>query len=60
MYAIRSYYAKTDAIDADGLLMFLQQMPFKRWSPPSATVLQLQSLAHRMAQLDKEITRERS
>jgi transposase len=52
--------AKTDAIDADGLLLFLQRMPFKRWLPPSEQVLQLQSLAHRMAQLDKEITREHS
>jgi transposase len=52
--------AKTDAIDADGLLLFLQRMPFKPWSAPRLEVLQLQSLARRMAQLDKEITRERS
>ena len=52
--------AKTDAIDADGLLLFLQRMPFKAWSAPREAVLQLQSLAHRMAQLDKEVTRERS
>jgi len=52
--------AKTDAIDADGLLRFLQRMPFKPWSVPRDAVLQLQSLAHRMGQLDKEITRERS
>lgn len=52
--------AKTDAIDADGLLMFLQRMPFQAWSAPCAALLQLQSAAHRMAQLDQEITRERS
>ena len=52
--------AKTDAIDADGLLLFLQRMPFQPWSAPRPEVLQLQSLAHRMAQLNKEITRERS
>jgi transposase len=52
--------AKTDAIDADGLLLYLQRMPFKPWSAPPAAVLQLQSLAHRMAQLDQEITRERA
>lgn len=51
--------AKTDAIDADGLLLFLQRMPFQPWSAPPDTVLQLQSLAHRMAQLDQEIVRER-
>ena len=52
--------AKTDAIDADGLLQYLQRMPFRPWLAPSESVLQLQSRAHRMAQLDKEITRERS
>ena len=51
--------AKTDAIDADGLLLYLQRMPFRAWSAPREQVLQLQSLAHRMSQLDKEITRER-
>lgn len=52
--------AKTDSIDADGLLLYLQRMPFRPWSAPRDEVLQLQSLAHRVAQLDKEITRERS
>jgi transposase len=51
--------AKTDAIDADGLLLYLQRMPWQPWSAPRGEVLQLQSLAHRMSQLDKEITRER-
>jgi transposase len=52
--------AKTDATDADGLLHFLQCMPFQTWSAPRETVLQLQSLAHRIAQLNREIIRERS
>lgn len=52
--------AKTDAIDADGLVLFLQRMPFQPWSAPRQDVLQLQSLAHRMAQLNQEISRERS
>jgi transposase len=52
--------AKTDAIDADGLLLYLQRMPFRPWSAPRVEVLQLQSLTHRMSQLDKEISRERS
>jgi transposase len=51
--------AKTDAVDADGLLQYLQRMPFQAWTAPREDVLQLQSLAHRMAQLDKEIARER-
>jgi transposase len=52
--------AKTDAIDADGLLLFVQRMPFRPWVAPRDQVLQLQSLAHRVAQLDKELSRERS
>ncbi len=52
--------AKTDAIDADGLLQYLQRMSFRSWSAPREEVLQLQSLAHRLGQLDKEIIRERS
>jgi transposase len=52
--------AKTDATDADGLLLFLQRMPFRPWLAPRDEVLRLQSLAHRMSQLDKEISRERS
>ena len=52
--------AKTDAIDAEGMLLFLQRMPFKPWNAPRESVLQLQCLAHRMSQLEKEIGRERS
>lgn len=52
--------AKTDAIDADGLLQYLQRMPFRPWSAPREEILQLQSLAHRIAQLEKETIRERS
>jgi transposase len=51
--------AKTDSIDADGLLQYLQSMPFHQWAAPSDQVLQLQSLVHRLAQLTKEQTRER-
>jgi transposase len=52
--------AKTDAIDADGLLQYLQRMEFRPWSAPREEILQLQSLAHRVGQLDKEVIRERS
>lgn len=52
--------AKTDAIDADGLLQYVQRMAFQPWSAPREELLQLQSLAHRVAQLDKEVIRERS
>lgn len=52
--------AKTDAVDADGLLQFIRRMTFQPWSAPREELLQLQSLAHRVAQLDKEVIRERS
>ena len=52
--------AKTDAVDADGLLQFIQRMAFQPWSAPREELLQLQSLTHRVAQLDKEVIRERS
>ena len=52
--------AKTDAIDADGLLCYLQRMPFQPWLAPREAVLQLQGLAHRVVQLEKELARERS
>jgi len=52
--------AKTDVIDADGLLQYLQRMPFQCWSAPRKELLQLQSIAHRIGQLDKELIRERS
>lgn len=52
--------AKTDAIDADGLLQYLQRMPFQAWHAPREAVLQLQGLAHRIAQLNQEIVREGS
>lgn len=51
--------AKTDAIDADGLLLYLQRMPWRPWTAPKAEILQLQSLTRRMSQLDRELTRER-
>lgn len=52
--------AKTDKVDAAGLLEYLQRMPFRAWTPPTDAVLELQSLAHRLAQLGKEQRREQS
>lgn len=52
--------AKTDKVDAQMLLAFLERMPFTPWQAPSSAVLELQSLAHRLSQLQKEICRERS
>lgn len=52
--------AKTDKVDAATLLSYLERMPFKPWQAPSAAVLELQSLAHRLSQLRKELSREQS
>ena len=38
----------------------VQRMPFQPWSAPREELLQLQSLTRRVAQLDKEVIRERS
>ena len=52
--------AKTDKVDAMMLLSYLKRMPFRPWQAPSSAVLELQSLAHRLSQLQKEIDRERA
>lgn len=52
--------AKTDKVDADGLLEYLARMPFRAWEAPAEEVLELQSLTHRLAQLGKEKKREQA
>jgi len=52
--------AKTDKVDAEGLLEYLQRMPFRPWTPPNDEILELQSIAHRLAQLGKEQRREQA
>jgi transposase len=52
--------AKTDKVDAQGLLEYLRRMPFRPWTAPAEEVLELQSIAHRVAQLGKEKRREQS
>jgi transposase len=52
--------AKTDKVDAAMLLRYLERMPFKAWTAPAEHQLELQSLAHRLAQLKQELVRERS
>jgi transposase len=50
--------AKTDRVDALGILDFLRRMPFVAWTPPAEEVLALQQLTRRLTQLKGEITRE--
>ena len=52
--------AKTDAVDAGGILDYLQRMPFTAWQPPAPEVLELQALNRRIGQLTTELTREKN
>lgn len=52
--------AKTDAVDALGILEFLQRMEFVPWTPPAEAVLALQQLGRRLVQLRGELTREQA
>ncbi len=51
--------AKTDPVDAEVLLEFLQRMPFTPWQPPCDEVLQIQAITRRMYQLQAALTREK-
>lgn len=52
--------AKTDRVDALGLLEFLARMDFVPWTPPAEPVLALQQLSRRLVQLREEVTREQA
>jgi transposase len=52
--------AKTDSVDALGILEFLQRMEFVPWTPPADAVLALQQLGRRLVQLRGELTREQA
>src|SRR6185436_977928 len=52
--------AKTDRLDALGILEFLQRMEFVPWRPPTDAVLALQQLGRRLVQLRGELTREQA
>jgi transposase len=52
--------AKTDAVDAGGILEYLQRMPFTAWQPPAPELLELQAINRRIVQLNTELTREKN
>jgi len=52
--------AKTDAVDAGGMLEFLERMPFVAWQPPAPEILELQAINRRIVQLTTELTREKN
>jgi transposase len=56
----RMQRAKTDAVDAGGILEYLERMPFTAWQPPAPEILQLQAINRRIVQLQTELTREKN
>ena len=56
----RMQRAKTDAVDAGGILDFLERMPFTAWQPPAPEILELQAINRRIVQLQTELTREKN
>lgn len=51
---------KTDALDAERILEYLIRMEFRPWHPPSEEFMELQHIARRIVQLNRELTRERN
>jgi transposase len=54
----RNVRAKTDRIDAEGLLDYVKRQEFLPWKPPAPARLQLRQIARRMAQIIESMTRE--
>lgn len=52
--------AKTDAVDAGGILDYLERMPFTAWQPPAPEILELQAINRRIHPLHTELTREKN
>ena len=52
--------SKTDSLDAQVLLEFVQRMPFQAWQPPKANCLQLRTLARRISALTQMKTQEKN
>lgn len=50
--------AKTDKVDALGILDYLRRMPFAAWTPPAPDVFALQAITRRLTQLKAETVRE--
>lgn len=51
---------KTDLIDAEVILEYLQRMAFKAWQAPSEEVLEIQALSRHLLALTVQRTRERN
>lgn len=51
---------KTDSLDAETILCFLESMTFQPWQPPADEILEIQHICRRIIQLNAELTRERN
>lgn len=52
--------AKTDAVDAECIAAFAQQMRFSPWQPPAVDALRLRQISRRIRQLKGHIAAERN
>jgi transposase len=52
--------SKTDALDAEMLLLFAERMPFLRWHAPSAAQLELRGISRRVQALLESVRAEKS
>jgi len=52
--------SKTDAVDAQVLLDYVQRMRFQTWQPPSPQSLELRAIGRRLADLSDLITQEKN
>lgn len=51
---------KTDAMDAQVILEYLQRMPFVAWQPPQANRFELRALMRRIHELKKVLVKEKN
>lgn len=52
--------SKTDAIDAELLLVYAQRMDFRPWTPPTREALELRAMTRRCLALTEQRTREKN
>lgn len=52
--------AKTDDVDAQTILAFLERMPFVEWKPPSQAVLGLRAIGRQLKQVVHQLTLEKN
>jgi transposase len=52
--------SKTDAVDAEVLLEYVQRMRFQPWQPPSPASLELRAIGRRLADLIDLLTQEKN